>query len=143
MYSPSRESVNGPHFFWQQAMDLPGANEMRFVRRLMESRPVTDRIPDQSIVIEGDLPSHDRIQATRGNDYIFVYTSTGKPFSVNAGKITGNQLNAFWFDPKNGKTKDAGKVDGKIVNKFTPPDSGYGKDWILVIDDASKNYPKP
>lgn len=124
-------------------MDLPGANQMRFVRRLMESRPVTDRVPDQSIIAEGDLPSHDRIQATRGIDYIFVYTATGKPFSVNAAKITGSQLHAFWFDPKNGKTKDAGKLDGKAVTKFTPPDSGYGKDWVLVIDDASNNYPKP
>jgi hypothetical protein len=142
MYAPNREAVNAPHVFWQQAMDLPGANEMKYVRKLMESRPITDRVPDQSIVMEGDLSSHDRIQATRGKDYIFVYTATGKPFSVNPGKITGNQLNAFWFDPRSGKTRDAGQFDNKVANKFTPPDSGYGKDWVLVIDDASKSYPK-
>ena len=143
MYAPNREAVNGPHVFWQQALELPGALEMKFVRRLMESRPLLDRIPDQTIVVENDLASHERIQATRGKDYIFVYSSTGKSFTVNAGKISGKQLNAFWFDPKNGKTKDAGQFDNKATNKFTPPDSGYGKDWILIIDDASKNYPKP
>lgn len=143
MYAPNREAVNNPHVFWQQAMDLPGANEMKYVRKLIESRPITDRVPDQSIVVESDLPAYERIQATRGKDYLFIYTATGKPFSVNPGKITGNQLNAFWFDPRNGKIKDAGQVDSKIINKFTPPDSGYGKDWVLVLDDASKNYPKP
>ncbi|KAA0992976.1 glycoside hydrolase family 140 protein [Dyadobacter aurulentus] len=143
MYAPNREAVNGPHVFWQQALELPGALEMKFVRRLMESRPLLDRVPDQTIVVENDLASHERIQATRGKDYIFIYSSTGKPFTVNADKISGKQLNAFWFDPKNGKTKDVGQFDNKATNKFTPPDSGYGKDWVLVLDDASKNYPKP
>jgi len=143
MHSPAYEGVNGPHMFWQQALDLPGANEMKFVRRLIESRPINDRVPDQSIIVENDLASHDRIQATRGTDYIFVYTSTGKPFSVNPGKISADQVNAFWYDPRNGKIKEAGKADNKTAKKYTPPTSGYGQDWILVLDDASKNYKMP
>ena len=39
MYSPKREPVNGPHVFWQEAMDLPGANQMKYVRQLIESIP--------------------------------------------------------------------------------------------------------
>ncbi|MCF0063403.1 glycoside hydrolase family 140 protein [Dyadobacter chenwenxiniae] len=143
MYAPNREAVNGPHIFWQQALDLPGAKEMKFVRKLMESRPITERVPDQTVIIENDLASYERIQATRGADYIFVYTSTGRSFSVNPGKISGSQLNAFWYDPKNGKTKEIGKMDSKAVKQFTPPTSGYGHDWILVLDDASKNYKMP
>lgn len=143
MYSPGREAVNGPHLFWQQAMELPGANQMKYARRLLEARPMLDRVPDQSLIVENNLSSHERVQATRGKDYAFVYTSTGKAFSVNPGKLTGSKFTAFWFDPKNGKTKDAGQFDNKTVTRFTPPDSGYGKDWILVLDDISKNYPKP
>ncbi|MCE7068598.1 glycoside hydrolase family 140 protein [Dyadobacter sp. CY326] len=143
MYSPNREAVNGPHIFWQQAVDLPGARQMTFVRKLIESRPITDRIPDQSIIVENDLASHDRIQATRGNDYIFVYTATGKTFSVNSGKISGEQLTAFWYDPRNGKIKEIGKTDNKSIKTYTPPTSGYGQDWILVLDDASKNFKMP
>lgn len=143
MYSPNREAVNGPHVFWQQALELPGAMEMKYVRRLMESRPITERVPDQSVVVENALQPAERVQATRGNDYLFVYTASGKPFSINAGKISGNQLEAFWYDPRNGKMKDAGKFDNKMTMKFTPPTSGYGQDWVLVVDDSAKGYGKP
>ncbi|MGV3602777.1 MAG: glycoside hydrolase family 140 protein [Dyadobacter fermentans] len=143
MYAPGREAVNGPHLFWQQALDLPGALEMKYVRRLLESRPITERVPDQSIVAEGDLPAAERVQATRGADYFFVYTAAGKPFSVQPGKISGSELTAFWYDPRTGKTRDAGKVSNQSVNKFVPPTSGYGHDWVLVVDDASKGYKKP
>ncbi|ACT92583.1 glycoside hydrolase family 140 protein [Dyadobacter fermentans] len=143
MYAPGREAVNGPHLFWQQALDLPGALEMKHVRRLLESRPITERVPDQSIVVEGDLPAAERVQATRGADYLFVYTAAGKPFSVQPGKISGSELTAFWYDPRTGKTRDAGKFSNQSVNKFVPPTSGYGHDWVLVVDDASKGYKKP
>ncbi|TLV03218.1 glycoside hydrolase family 140 protein [Dyadobacter luticola] len=144
MYSPNREAVNAPHIFWQQALDLPGALEMKYVRRLIESRPMLDRVPDQSVIdaANADLPAAQRVQASRGKDYIFVYSTAGKAFSVNPGKISGSQLTAFWYDPRSGKIKDAGQFDNKTAAQFTPPTSGYGHDWVLVIDDASKNYPK-
>ena len=102
-----------------------------------------DRVPDQSIIKENNYPPAERIQATRGKDYIFVYSSAGKSFTVNPRKISGNFLHAYWYNPKNGKTTDAGTVSNSKSNSFTPPGSGYGNDWVLVLDDASKNYPKP
>ena len=141
-YSAKREGVNGPHVFWQQAMELPGANQMMYVKNLILSHPLLDRIPDQSIIAENNLVSSERIQATRGKDYIFIYTSEGKPFTVNPGKISGTSLNAYWYDPRTGKSKDAMTI-AKGSKKFTPPSSGYGQDWILIIDDASKKYVQP
>jgi hypothetical protein len=140
MYSPANAPINGPHYFWTKAIDLPGAKQMQFVRRLMESHPILDRIPDQSIIVENDLPPMSRIQATRGKDYAFIYSSEGKPFTVILGKISGNRVKAVWFDPKSGKTTSAGEANNHGTKKYTPPSSGYGNDWVLVIDDASKNY---
>jgi hypothetical protein len=140
MYSPANEPVNGPHFIWTKAIDLPGAKQMLFVRRLMESHPMLDRVPDQSLIIENDLPPMARIQATRGKDYAFIYSSEGKPFTVVMGKISGDKLKAIWFDPKTGKTTPAGEADNTGTKKYYPPNSGYGNDWVLIIDDASKNY---
>ncbi|MES2376972.1 MAG: glycoside hydrolase family 140 protein [Bacteroidota bacterium] len=140
MYSPANEPVNGPHFYWNKAIDLPGAKQMLFVKRLMESHPMLDRVPDQSLIIESDLPPTARIQATRGKDYAFIYSSEGKPFTVVMGKITGEKVKATWFDPRTGKTTPAGEADNTGTKKYTPPKSGYGNDWVLVIDDASKNY---
>lgn len=142
MYAPNRTPVNGPHFPWYVALDLPGASQMKFLRRLIESRPMLDRVPDQTLIKEA-MGANDRIQATRGKDYIFIYTAQGKPVTVNLAKISGNETTAFWYNPKNGETKDDGRFQNSGQKVFTPPSSGYGHDWVLVIDDASKNYEKP
>ena len=82
----------------------------------------------------------ERIQATRGNDYLFIYTAAGKPFTVNPGKISGSKLNVYWYNPRNGETTKPELINNKGQQKFTPPTSGYGNDWVLVMDDVSKNY---
>ena len=109
----------------------------------MESYPLLDRVPDQTLVQENNYPPAERIQATRGNDYMFVYTAAGKPFTVVFGKIKGTTLHGYWYDPRNGKTTDIGKIPNSGTKNFVPPSSGYGKDWVLVLDDASKKYEVP
>jgi hypothetical protein len=143
MYSPNREAVNAPHIFWQQALDLPGAKQMKFLRRLIESRPFFERIPDQSLIVENNLPAYERIQASRGNDYAFIYSAIGKSFTLNLGKLSGSQLIGYWYNPKNGEVKDAGSFENKGTKLMAPPTTGYGQDWVLILDDVSKKYPKP
>lgn len=140
MYSAAREPLNGPHMFWQQAMDLPGAVQMKFVRGLMESRPMLDRIPDQSLVDENNNGAATRVQATRGKDYAFIYVSTGTAVTVNAGKITGKQFAAHWYDPRKGEAIKIGIFQNQGKHQFKSPSSGYGKDWVLILDDAEKKY---
>lgn len=142
-YSPYRESVNNPHVYWQQAMELPGAGQMKYVRNLMEAFPLTERIPDQSLIVENNYFQPQRIQATRGNDYAMVYSSAGLPFTVYLGKISGKQVNAYWYDPRNGKSSAPEKLDNNGSRKFIPPTSGYGQDWVLVLVDAARNYAMP
>lgn len=140
MYSPKTEAVNGPKTYWQFALDLPAAKQVKFLKKLIEARPILDRIPDQSLVVENNLTSYERIQSTRGNDFAYIYSVLGKPFTVNLGKISGKEITAFWFNPRNGETKDAGKLENKGTKLFSPPSSGYGHDWVLVLDDASKGF---
>ena len=71
----------------------------------MESHPLTERVPDQTLILENNLPAPVRIQATRGVDYIFIYSAAGNPFTVVLGKIKGEKLNVYWFDPRNGTIK--------------------------------------
>lgn len=147
MYSPNKEAVNGPHIYWQQALDLPGANQMKYVRALIESRPFLDRVPDQSMIVENNLIPSERIQATRGADYAFIYTAAGKSFTVYLNKISGTQLLAYWYNPRNGKTAEPEKIENKGTKLFTPPGGGYssayGNDWVLILDDAAKKYSNP
>jgi hypothetical protein len=142
MYAPHRTPVNGPHFPWYVAIDLPGASQLKFLRTLIESRPMLDRVPDQSLITDA-LGVSDHIQATRGKDYAFVYTAQGKKFTVNMRKITGHEIIASWYNPKNGEVKDAGTFSKNEQQEFTPPTTGYGHDWVLILDDASKEFKMP
>jgi hypothetical protein len=141
MYAPHRTPVNGPNLPWYVAIDLPGASQMKHLRNLVEARPMLDRVPDQSLLDDaGNV--NDRIQATRGKDYIFVYSTQGRKFKLHAEKISGSEVVATWYNPKNGETKDAGRFKKGTI-EFTPPTLGYGNDWVLIVDDASKKYPMP
>lgn len=130
---------------WRESLKLPGSGQVQYLRYLIESRPMLDRIPDQSLLDEEDLPVLDRIEATRAakGDYALVYTASGKPFTVRTAALSGKKLAAWWFDPRTGKAKKIGTFDRTDAREFTPPSSGIGNDWVLVLDDAAKKFPVP
>ena len=140
MYSESREGINGPHFFWREAMDLPGANQMKFVRALIESHPILDRIPDQELIRENSYPAAERIQACRGKNFAFVYSATGKSFTLDATKFSKNNITVYWFNPRSGESGKSENLATANNLQFTPPTHGYGQDWVLVADDAAEGY---
>jgi hypothetical protein len=135
MYSPKYEGVNGAHVYWYDALELPGARQMTHLRTLMDAHALADRVPDQSLIKENNYPPAERIQATRGKDYLYVYSAAGKPFTVLMGTISGRELQAWWFNPRNGTNTNLPPVMNEGEKKFTPPSAGYGQDWVLVLDN--------
>lgn len=142
MYDTNREGINGPTMTWKESLDLPGARQMTYVKNLITSRPILERVPDQTLVRE-PYANTERIQATRGEDYAFIYTTAGKPIEVNMGIISGKSVNASWYDPRTGTTTFIGKFKNTGTRTFTPPTSGPGNDWVLLLDDAKKEYKAP
>ena len=143
MHTPIYEAVLGSNLFYKEAMELNGANQMKFARKLLESRPFLERVPDQSLIVENNLFAGERIQATHGTDYAFIYSAQGRSITVIMGKISGTKIKAYWYNPRNGETKAVGTFDNHGQQKFIAPTSGYGQDWVLILDDESKNYAKP
>jgi hypothetical protein len=147
----------------KEAMQLPGATQMLHLRALLESRPMLRLIPDQWLLVEDPMGTIDRMQACRASDgsYAFVYTASGRTLRVRLRdkiytKITGDLIKAWWYDPRKGtstligeypraqfKLLDEVEAYGTLGLEFTPPTSGPGNDWVLVLDDAAKNYPPP
>jgi hypothetical protein len=84
-----------------------------------------------------------RIQATRGKDYLFVYTASGRPFTLNMGKISGKQVKGYWYEPREGTTKEIDTFENTGTQEFIPPSKGLGHDWILILDDAEKKFKEP
>lgn len=139
MYVPGRTRHIGATKPWYESLDLPGANAMTHVRKLMESRPMLDRVPDQSLLVETASDNYkERVQATRGRDYAFIYSSSGLPFAVRLGKISGRRVRASWYNPRTGETKRSGKYKNSGTRTFTPPTHGDDQDWVLMLDDASR-----
>ncbi len=134
----------GPKKSWNEALLDPGSGEMRFLKLLMLSRPYFERVPDQSPVAGQNGTRYDYAIATRGAGYLFAYVYTGHPLQIRMGAITGSQVRAWWYSPRDGSVHAIGKFANRGVRTFTPPGQpGEGNDWVLVLDDASKRYPPP
>ena len=124
---------------------------MQFGRKLIESRPFLTRVPDDSIIASNNVPSsipgagryHFAATRDESGSYAMIYAPVGRKFSVQMEKITGSKVKGWWFNPRDGSAKSIGTFDNKGVREFTPPDYGEMIDWILVLDDASKNYVPP
>ncbi|HEY3855870.1 MAG TPA: glycoside hydrolase family 140 protein [Verrucomicrobiae bacterium] len=151
-YDPQRHPpVNNPLMPWTEAIDQPGASQMQFGRRLIESRPFLTRIPDDSVIVTDRVATcvpgagTRRFVATRDIDgtYAMVYAPVGRAFKVHMDKITGATVKAWWFNPRTGEATPIGEFPNTGAREFTPPDIGELTDCVLVLDDALKNYAPP
>lgn len=132
----------GVQQYWYQALNATAGTQMQHLKKLMLSRPYFDRIPDPTVVYGDPGYRYNRLLVTRGKDYLFAYIYTGRPFELKMGHISGETLNAYWYNPKDGTSQSIGTVPNKGVQRFIPPgEPKEGNDWVLVLDDASKNYP--
>jgi hypothetical protein len=137
---------------WHDALKLPASGQLQFLRRLIESRPMLERIPDQSL-LGGTISDRalDRIEATRGSSgsYAFAYLPAGQTkVTVNTGQLSGTSLTAWWFDPRTGtamKIDTAPKTESRefAVNAADEKLPAPQADWVLVLDDPAKNFPAP
>jgi hypothetical protein len=141
-HAPGRPPINGPQMYWYRAIHRPGAAQIPYVRRLVESRPYFSRVPDQSIVVD-TLTGADHIQATRGDGYLFVYSAQGRKFEVVMGKIPGDSVAASWFNPRSSDVIPIGRFANRGTQPFVPPSEGFGADWVRVLDDVARRFAPP
>jgi hypothetical protein len=126
---------------WRKAAKAMAAEQMQYLKKLMLSRPYETRVGDQSLIKSEVGKSYiDLVYATRNEDgsYAMIYLPQNKPVSIDLSKISGSLKNSWWFDPRTGKSIQGKSIKGKSIQTFSPPKEG--QDWILIIDDASKNF---
>jgi len=125
----------GVREYWTEAMEAPGAGQMVHLKNLMLSKPYFARVPDQSLIADNQGEKYDYLIATRGGNYAFVYTYTGRDIHLAMGKIAGEKVRVSWFDPRNGKQTEIGTFENKGIKTFNPPGNAKdGNDWVLVLD---------
>jgi len=136
MHSPKdKGSAYGSKGFWTESINDPGAQEMVYLKKLMLMRPYMDRVPDQTMIADGQGKKYDRLIATRGKNYAFVYTYTGRDMDINATKLEGTKVKASWYDPRTGQQTAIGEFAKSKNLKFNPPgEPKNGNDWVLILD---------
>jgi hypothetical protein len=145
MYTNERQPINAPLRPWQKALDLPMAWQVQHLQHLMLSRPFLSRIPDQGMIVGPQLEGNDHVIATRdeSGSYAMIYFPTGKSATVDLNKLSGTKYRAWWFDPRTGNAYSTGKFRNAGRQLFAPPTAGKGHDWVLVLDDAKRDFPVP
>ena len=134
MFKKGEGSAIPALFDWRESMDRPGAFDLQHVRTLLEDK-FYKIVPDPSVIAGKAGEGENRIAAASATDgsFILVYLAKGQTVQVDLKKMDG-KVKARWFEPGEGKYIKTGNYKMKEIVTFTPPDSGMGRDWILVLE---------
>jgi hypothetical protein len=145
MWAPGRQPVLNADIPWYEALDHPGAFQMGLIRRLFESRPYQELEPYPAMILDGPQEGGAKIRAARSRDrsFAFIYSPRGEKFTVDQNAIRGNRMKEIWYDPRYGTAYHVHTGDTKAMQTYTPPSSGRGWDWILILEDEAAGFPMP
>jgi len=130
---------------WFESLETPAAQQMRHLKNLILSRPMLIRVPDQSLIVGEPGEGERHIQAARAADgsYALVYIPKGNGVTIDLGKLSGEHVVAYWYDPRTGQSTRIGTTRRRSQHRFSTASNEKGKDWVLVLDDASRRFPPP
>ncbi|MCK7539936.1 MAG: hypothetical protein MZV63_58040 [Marinilabiliales bacterium] len=63
-----------------------------------------------------------------------IYTYNGKTININLGKLSGSQVKAGWYNPRDGGETEIGTFPNSGTRNLILPGSADGKDWVLALD---------
>lgn len=136
-------TINGITDSWKNHLNDEGRNDLIHFYNLFLSRNWTGLVPDldHTVLTSGYGSGGDFAGASRTSDgsTIIVYTPSQKNLTLDLSKVSG-PARSWWFNPKDGVSIEIGTFTNSGSKVFTPPSSG---DWVLVVDDANKNYQAP
>ena len=131
---------------WREVMRLPGAASLKHLRNLFESRPWWMLMPDiQNVVAiegRGEFATNDYATAALAADgsFAIAYMPTKRSITIDLGKLSGEKVVAWWFNPRTGEATRIGEFTDRKRRALEPPADG---DWALVLDDAAKAFARP
>lgn len=124
----------GVDHFWKEGLKTTGATQMQYLKKLLLSKNYLDRVPDQTLIADQGI-RYNYLAATRGSDYAFVYTFTGRKMTIRLEKCKGSKIKCSWYNPRNGHYTLIGIFANKGIKTFTSPGKvTNGNDWVLVME---------
>lgn len=146
-YDYNRQPVNNPLMTWREALNQPGASQMKYAKELLLGYDYPNRIPATDMVLAGNniksaWPGegiyHFAATMDAGGSYLMVYAPVGRRFGVNTTVLRGEDLCGWWFNPRNGRRTKIGKVKKAASVSFITPTPGEETDWVLIVETKNK-----
>ncbi|MDI9382695.1 MAG: glycoside hydrolase family 140 protein [Verrucomicrobiota bacterium] len=135
MWQPGRGPISSARTPWETAVGHPGSQQMGHMRRLFESLDWQSLEPYQAILKNdgGNGAGHIRAALSTHAGFALVYTPMGKTIELELGDWTGMNIQASWFNPRNGRKTEIGPFKIDNLHTFPPPSIGRGNDWLLIL----------
>jgi hypothetical protein len=135
MYKEQFKKAYGVRSTWTEALDAPGAGQMRHLRSLFESVDYAHGQYAPEIVLQGGGERYDRLIANSGPGYAIVYAYTSQHMTIDlAAACPGaKRITAEWFSPSDGSIV--------LIGDFPPGPQSFepvttastGNDIVLVL----------
>lgn len=120
---------------WQETLHAAGAEQMKYLKKLMLSKSYFDRTPAQEIITDNGQDEYNYLLATKGKNYAMSYTYTGENFKVDLKKLKFNVTKLSWFNPSDGSIVNSWNNTKKGIVEFDPPgEPKNGNDWVLILE---------
>jgi hypothetical protein len=145
MYSIGREPTISARTGWKTALQLPGSMQMKYLKDLFIAIPWQTMVNDQSLILNDNPQDSTYMMSAIGieKDYILVYTPYGKPITPDLSQMNSDEVQAYWFNPRSGKSMMIGRYSAADKPIFTPWSTGRGSDFVLVLINEDTEYSLP
>ena len=67
-------------------------------------------------------------------DFLLDYILYGNLVDIKTDKLSGKQLQARLFNPRDGHIIDLGTFSNSGIKHILPPSKGRGSDWLVIIE---------
>lgn len=129
---------------WIAELDSAGSTTVAYIGDLMRSRRHWLMRPDHAnaVMTQGHGSGSTRAVTARAADgsSVIAYLPTRRQVTIDMTKVSGSNAQVWWWNPRTNSATNVGTFPTTGSQAFTPPDTN---DWVLVIDDASQNFPPP
>jgi hypothetical protein len=143
-------------YSWFEALDQPGAWQIKVLRDFLESRDLSKCVPCQEMLLEQSersedvLDEHIQTCIESKGEFACVYFPSGGEETIDLSQLNASDLQMWWFNPRNGKcysqenfiTDEATSLTNIFISsyenkkiKIKTPTCGIEEDWICIIEN--------
>ncbi len=140
MFDQGRTPTLDARLGWKEALDLPGAQQMKYLRKFLTSLEWQEMEPNQELIKSPNPEDSAHILATNAPQFALFYTPEGQSFQVDISRLNFEDPKAYWFNPRTGTSEEV--VKNKLLKNdiYKPVSSGKGQDWLLVLLPKHTNF---